>query len=293
MARYCLIRGFATKIPQRRGFFFVIIKIDCHYWYHSYAPCPGRTVPGRRVAGGKQKGANLMRKVLVIEDDPAMQELLKLYLSREGYEVLAAFDGETGLAMAVKEDPDLVILDIMLPGADGWEVCKKIRQTSYVPVIMVTAKGEEVDRILGLELGADDYITKPFSPRELMARIKAMFRRIETLTELQREKANQNRISFDGLTIEGDLRRVTLDGTELQLTPKEFDLLWFLAEHPGRVFTREELLEQVWGYSYLGDGRIVDTLVKRLRRKLKPGGKDQLIATVWGVGYKFQPGGTK
>lgn len=120
-----------------------------------------------------------------------------------------------------------------------------------------------------------------------------MFRRIETLTELQREQANQNRLSFDGLKIEGDLRRVTLDGTELTLTPKEFDLLWFLAENPGRVFTREQLLEQVWGYSYLGDGRTVDTLVKRLRKKLKPGGKDQLIATVWGVGYKFQPGGAK
>jgi two-component system response regulator ResD len=249
--------------------------------------------PGSPSWVGKQKGAKGMRKVLVIEDDPAMQELLRLYLSREGYAVMAAFDGETGLAMAAREDPDLVLLDIMLPGADGWEVCKKIRQVSYVPVIMVTAKGEEIDRILGLELGADDYITKPFSPRELVARIKAMFRRIETLTELQREQANQNRLSFDGLKIEGDLRRVTLDGTELTLTPKEFDLLWFLAENPGRVFTREQLLEQVWGYSYLGDGRTVDTLVKRLRKKLKPGGKDQLIATVWGVGYKFQPGGAK
>ena len=234
-----------------------------------------------------------MRKVLVIEDDPAMQELLELYLSREGYEVLAALDGETGLEMAAKENPDLVLLDIMLPGTDGWEVCKRIRQTSYVPVIMVTAKGEEIDRILGLELGADDYVTKPFSPRELVARIRAMFRRIETLSELQREKAGQNRLSFDGLKIEGDLRRVTLHGTELSLTPKEFDLLWFLAENPGRVFTREQLLEQVWGYSYMGDGRTVDTLVKRLRKKLKPGGKDHLIATVWGVGYKFEPGGAK
>src|SRR5690554_1192176 len=158
-----------------------------------------------------------MRKVLVIEDDQAMQELLNLYLLREGYEVIAALDGETGIEMADKDNPDLIILDIMLPGTDGWEVCKKIRQTSYIPIIMVTAKGEEVDRILGLELGADDYVTKPFSPRELVARIKAMFRRIEILTELQREQANQNHLSYDGLKIEGDLRRVTLDGTELAL----------------------------------------------------------------------------
>jgi len=235
-----------------------------------------------------------MRKVLVIEDDQAMQELLNLYLLREGYEVIAALDGETGIEMADKDNPDLIILDIMLPGTDGWEVCKKIRQTSYIPIIMVTAKGEEVDRILGLELGADDYVTKPFSPRELVARIKAMFRRMEILNEMQREKENQNRLSFAGLRIEGDLRRVTLHGTELSLTPKEFDLLWFLAENPERVFSREQLLEQVWGYSYLGDGRTVDTLVKRLRRKLKlGGGEENMIGTVWGVGYKFQPGGEK
>src|SRR5690554_4541447 len=232
-----------------------------------------------------------MYRVLVIEDDLSMRELLELYLRREGYEIITASTGVEGVEMALSEKPDLILLDIMLPGIDGWEVCRRIRNSFYVPIIMITAKGEEVDRILGLELGADDYITKPFSPRELMARIKAMFRRIEILTKSAPGEEQTRRLVYNGLEIDHELHCVILENEdELVLTPKEFDLLWVMAANSGKVFTREELLEQIWGYDYLGGGRTVDTLVKRLRKKLDQYGRNY-IKTVWGVGYKFEDEG--
>jgi len=232
-----------------------------------------------------------MYRVLVIEDDLSMRELLELYLRREGYEIITASTGVEGVEMALSEKPDLILLDIMLPGIDGWEVCRRIRNSFYVPIIMITAKGEEVDRILGLELGADDYITKPFSPRELMARIKAMFRRIEILTKPAPGEEKSRRLVYNGLEIDHELHCVILENEdELVLTPKEFDLLWVMAANSGKVFTREELLEQIWGYDYLGGGRTVDTLVKRLRKKLDQYGRNY-IKTVWGVGYRFEDEG--
>ena len=220
--------------------------------------------------------------ILVVEDEEHVRELVSVYLRKEGYRVETAEDGEKALAMVRSSVPDLILLDLMLPKLDGWTVCREIRKTMTVPIIMLTARGEESDRVLGLELGADDYITKPFSPREMVARVKAVLRR------LKNAGGKNDVLHFPGLSIDRDACRVEAGGKEVQLTPKEFDLLWFLASHPRRVYSREQILEQVWGYEYPGDSRTVDTHIKRLREKLKtPEGKS-CIATVWGKGYRFE-----
>ncbi|MEW6547704.1 MAG: response regulator transcription factor [Bacillota bacterium] len=223
--------------------------------------------------------------ILVVEDEPKIREIVRAYLQRDGFSVEEAEDGEEALRKAKEVSPQLVILDLMLPGVDGWEVCRQIRRTSDVPIIMLTARGEEADRVAGLELGADDYVPKPFSPRELVARVKAVLRR----TRPEREKGQV--LQYGDLVIDLACRSVVCRGCEVSLTPREFDLLWFLAKSPGRVFTRETLLQQVWGYEYLGDTRTVDAHVKNLREKLGPVG-GQFIRTVWGVGYKFEARGT-
>ena len=219
---------------------------------------------------------------MVVEDEEPVRELVSMYLRKEGFRVEAAGDGEQALTMARSFAPDLILLDLMLPKLDGWAVCKEIRKTASVPIIMLTARGEELDRVLGLELGADDYICKPFSPREMVARVKAVLRRTKQTGE-------QNTVlSYPGLLIDYSASRVEVEGEEMQLTPKEFELLWFLASHPRRVYSREQLLEHVWGYAYPGDPRTVDTHVKRLREKLKS--VRNYIFTVWGKGYRFETG---
>ncbi len=225
-----------------------------------------------------------MLKILVIDDEDNVCEVVRLYLTKEGYDVLKAHDGLEGLQKVKKEKPDFIILDIMLPEMSGWEVCRRIRETYDVPIIMLTAKGDEVDRIMGLEMGADDYITKPFSPGELVARVRAILRRAQGDAKLENEQ-----LMFRNLHIDSSKRKALFNNKELILTPKEFDLLWFLANNPGRVFNREEILEKVWGYEYFGDGRTVDAHIKRLRKKLEDNpDSPQFIHTIWGVGYKFE-----
>jgi len=220
--------------------------------------------------------------ILVVEDEEPVRELLRLYLEKEGYEVLAARDGEEALEKAASEMPDLVLLDIMLPKLDGWTVCREIRRKCSVPVIMLTAKGEESDKILGLEIGADDYVTKPFSPREVVARVKAVLKR--ALQAEQRQEA----VAVGGLIVNESTREAVVDGSPVMLRPKEFDLLLLFARNPGRVFSRDELLRHVWGYDYLGDQRTVDTHIKRLRKKLREHNCRHHIRTVWGRGYRFE-----
>lgn len=222
-------------------------------------------------------------KILVVDDEPLVQDLIRLYLEKEGFQVEKAWDGEEALAKLHATNPDLIILDIMLPKMDGWAVCKEIRKTSTTPIIMLTAKGEEFDRVLGLELGADDYVCKPFSPIELVARIKAVLRRSALAGQ-----AHSKILNYPGLTINYDSHWVEVDGGKVTLAPKEFELLWFLASHPGRLYSREQLLQYVWDYDYVGDPRTVDTHIKRLREKLEAGAKQRYIRTVWGLGYKFE-----
>ena len=222
--------------------------------------------------------------ILIADDDPVVHESLGLYLGSEGYEHQSAYDGQQALEMCESLHPDMMVLDLMMPKVSGIDVCRQIRQTSSLPIIMLTAKGEEIDRILGLELGADDYIVKPFDMKELVARIKAVLRRFQ-----QPEAADQKELSFPGLTVNIGQYTVNFMGRELEMPPKELELLHYLASHPNQVFTREQLLEQVWGYDYFGDSRTVDVHVKRLREKLEGG--EQMgwqIKTVWGVGYKFE-----
>ena len=222
----------------------------------------------------------MAKTILVIEDDKNISDLLQMYLKREGYEVFAAYDGGEGVSMFSQVKPDLVLLDLMLPVLDGWGVCRAIRQQGQTPVIMLTAKGDTGERVRGLELGADDYIAKPFDSNELVARIKAVLRRFAPATESERT------ITLPDLTISLENYSVTLDGEQLEMPPKEIELLYFLASHSGRVFTREQLLEQVWGFDFFGDSRTVDVHVKRIREKLGERENWQL-RTVWGVGYKF------
>lgn len=221
--------------------------------------------------------------ILVVDDEALVQDLIRLYLEKEGFRVEEAWDGEEALAKQRAVSPDLVILDIMLPKMDGWAVCREIRKTTTTPIIMLTAKGEEFDRVLGLELGADDYMCKPFSPIELVARIKAVLRR-----SVQAGQAFSKVLSYPGMIVDYNSHRVEVDGREVALAPKEFELLWFLAGHPGRLYSREQLLQNVWDYDYLGDPRTVDTHIKRLREKLEAGAKKRYIKTVWGLGYKFE-----
>jgi two-component system response regulator ResD len=223
------------------------------------------------------------RKVLVVDDEESVRELIELYLKKEGFQVIQARDGKEALRLNGEHHPDLMILDLMLPALDGWEVCRQIRSTSKVPIIMLTARTEEVDRIVGLELGADDYVVKPFSPRELVARVKAILRRGTSAAE------ESEVLSFPGLRIDRIQHRVEVDGDEVHLTPTEFRLLWCLASRPARVFSRAELLDRIWGYDSESDARTVDVHIKRLRQKTRAADSKQFsITTVWGLGYKFE-----
>ena len=225
--------------------------------------------------------------ILLIEDDPDIADLLALHLRDEGHEVDAVDDGDEGLDRALNGDYDLIVLDIMLPGTDGFDICRRLRQEKQAtPILMVTAKTEEIDKVLGLELGADDYITKPFSIREVLARVKAIFRRIEVDQEVQH--GDEERIEFDGLVIEPPKRRVTVGDEPVDLTSKEYDLLLLFARHPGRAYSRDELLDEVWGYQYSGYSHTVNTHINRLRKKIEPNPSEpQYVKTVWGVGYRF------
>lgn len=222
-------------------------------------------------------------KVLVVDDDRNVLELVKLYGEREGFEVIGINDSESVLPAFDRENPDVVILDIMLPGKDGLTLCRNLRGIRMIPIIMLTAKGEEADRVLGLEMGADDYVSKPFSPRELVARIKAVLRRTQTF-----DMGVNWKLKYPGLEIQADTRSVLINGEKTEVTPREFDLLYHLAQNPRRVFTREELLTTVWGYDYFGEQRTVDVHIRRLRTKLAPLSYEYLT-TVWGVGYQFTP----
>ncbi|HRE46704.1 MAG TPA: response regulator transcription factor [Aggregatilineales bacterium] len=229
----------------------------------------------------------MAQRILVVEDEPGVSNLLAYNLRKAHYEVELAVDGRQALAMVRSAMPDLIVLDLMLPEMDGLEVCREIRRTSHVPIIILTAQGEEIDRVVGLELGADDYVCKPFSVRELLARIKAVLRRLPDLPQASSQPPAA--VSVQGtLRLDAERREVFLGDTLLDLSKLEFDLLHWLLMHPGRVFTREELLEQIWGYAYTGDTRTVDSSIKRLRSKLRAADPrvDYLVA-VRGIGYKF------
>ena len=224
----------------------------------------------------------MARKILVVEDDHNISDLIRMYLEKEGFEVHAAFDGGTAVEMFRSLQPDMVLLDIMLPVLDGWGVCARIRESSRTPIIMITAKSEVFDRIQGLEMGADDYIVKPFEMKELIARINAVLRRTEIPDDTKK------RLSFDKLVIDLDSYELTVNGEKVDTPPKELELLYHLASTPNRVYTRNQLLDEVWGFDYFGDSRTVDVHIKRLREKLE-GLSDQWgLRTVWGVGYKFE-----
>lgn len=222
------------------------------------------------------------RKILVVDDEDNVSELLKLYLEAEDFAVQIAADGLKALSIANQFQPDLIILDIMLPYKDGWQVAKELRQTMDTPIIMLSAKGEESDKILGLNLGGDDYVTKPFSPGEIIARIKAILRRSKS------EESTNKFLQFPNLLIDLSKYEVMVAGTKIITTPKEVELLWLLSNNPGHVFTRDHLLDKIWGYAYLGDTRTVDTHIKRLRRKIENCQPYTYLQTVWGVGYKFE-----
>ncbi len=232
-------------------------------------------------------GDNTPKKILIIEDEVSISDIIKFNLQKEGYECTAAYDGQDGLDKALSGDFDLILLDVMLPRLDGFEVCKRVREVSNVPILMVTAKEEEVDKVLGLELGADDYITKPFGMRELIARIKANIRRTDKLVEKGKESSDVKR--FGSLEIDMNRYQVKKNGEALDLTLREFELLKYLAEREERVFSREQLLEEVWGYEYYGDIRTVDVTVRRLREKLEDDPSDpKYILTRRGIGYYFR-----
>jgi two-component system response regulator ResD len=231
-----------------------------------------------------------VHRILVVDDEERIRRLLKMYLEKEGYYIEEAEDGETALRIASSNDFDLILLDVMLPGIDGIEVCSRLRQIKATPVIMLTAKGEEMNRVQGFEVGADDYVVKPFSPREVIYRVKAILRRSSATAYLTKEANSSNNIVFPHLVIEHDAHRVSAGSQEVSLTPKEYELLHYLAVSPDKVFSREELLKDVWNYEFFGDLRTVDTHVKRLREKLNKVSPEaaSMITTVWGVGYKLE-----
>ena len=228
----------------------------------------------------------MSNKILVVDDDLNICELLKLYLENEGYTAFVANDGQAAVDTFAAKNPDLVLLDIMLPGMDGLKVCREIRKTSSVPIIMLTAKGETFDKVLGLELGADDYVTKPFDAKEVMARIKAVLRRSkgESGTAAQEKKT----VSYDKLEINIENYEMKVNGVVVDTPPKELELIYHFASNPNRVYTRDQLLDEVWGFDYYGDSRTVDVHVKRLREKLEGVSDKWSLKTVWGVGYKFE-----
>ena len=221
--------------------------------------------------------------ILLIEDDRNISELLQLYLNKEGYRVTAAYDGKQGLEMFRALQPDLILLDVMMPVMNGWDTCRAIRAESQVPIIMLTAKSETDDKVMGLKSGADDYITKPFEMREVLARIEAILRRTVSVRTV-----NANRLVFDRLVIDMDAFELIIDGKKVDAPPKEMELLHYLASTPNRVYTRNQLLDEVWGFDYFGDSRTVDVHVKRLREKLENVSDTWSLKTVWGVGYKFE-----
>ncbi|MCL2696111.1 MAG: response regulator transcription factor [Clostridiales bacterium] len=223
------------------------------------------------------------QKILIADDDPIVHESLRIYLQAEGFAVADVYDGLAALE-ALGDGVALCVLDVMMPGKTGIEVCREVRKTSQVPIVMLTAKGEEVDRIVGLELGADDYIVKPFSPREVVARIKAILRRVEN----QKAEGEKNSVQLNGLNIDLNSYTVQLRGETVVCTPKEIEILFLLASHPGQVFTRDTLLSRVWGYDFAGETRTVDTHIKRIRAKMDSDGLGWTIKTIYGVGYKLE-----
>jgi DNA-binding response OmpR family regulator len=223
--------------------------------------------------------ANQGQTVLVVEDETSIASFVALYLKNAGYRIQTVGTGREALERVAAEKPDLIVLDLMLPDVDGLEVCRRVRQSSEIPILMLTARDEDVDKIIGLEVGADDYLTKPFNPRELVARVKSILRR----SVPERREVQTKQIKHGDLEIDVGRREVLVSGQEVQLAPKEFDLLWELLDHKGLVLTRDQLLERVWGYTFAGDTRTVDVHVRQLRRKL---GEASPIVTVWGVGYK-------
>ena len=241
----------------------------------------------------------MTQKILLIEDEDGIIHLLNLYLRDAGYEVVAAKDGADGLALHARVHPDLVILDIMLPALDGFEVCRRIRAWSKTPILMLTARGDEDDRIQGLDSGADDYLVKPFSPRELVSRVRAILRRVDSNDKREGQPGeggnanvpgtnNRSLLRFPDMTIDLLARRVEVNHAEVMLTPTEFDLLALLAQSPDRVYTREMLMNKIWGYDYYGDGHIIDVHISALRKKIEANSEYRYIKTVWRVGYKFE-----
>ncbi len=228
-------------------------------------------------------------KILVVDDEKNICDLLRLYLEKEGYSVVMAHTGIDAVNMFNAENPDLVLLDIMLPQLDGWQVCREIRKTSEKPIIMLTAKDEVFDKVLGLELGADDYMTKPFDTKELVARIKAVLRRTTQVKEAETVKE----VRYDKLTVNLSNYELIVDGVSVDAPPKELELIYHLASNPDRVFTRDQLLDDVWGFDYYGDSRTVDVHIKRLRDKLKGVSEEWELRTIWSVGYKFETHGKK
>lgn len=222
------------------------------------------------------------KKILIVDDDKNICELLRIYIEKEGFDTFIAHDGKTALEIFSNESISLVILDIMLPEIDGWQVCRKIREKSKCPIIMLTAKGEVFDKILGLELGADDYVVKPFESKEIVARIKAILRRTEI------EEKGPEILTYDDLTINTEKYELKLNNKKIYLSPKEMELISFLASNPNKVFTRNQILDKIWGFDYYGDTRTVDVHVKRLRSKLNSNSTKWALKTIWGVGYEFE-----
>ncbi|WP_048602176.1 response regulator transcription factor [Rubeoparvulum massiliense] len=229
-------------------------------------------------------------KILVVDDEERIRRLLRMYLERENYAIDEAEDGESALQMALDNDYDLILLDLMLPGMDGIEVCEALRLKKSTPIIMLTARGEEANRVQGFEVGTDDYVIKPFSPREVVYRVKALLRRSSATAFLNTEMSTKSEIVFSQLTINHDAHQVLVNDVEINLTPKEYDLLYYLAQSPDKVFTREQLLKDVWHYEFFGDLRTVDTHIKRLREKLNRHSPEaaNMIKTIWGIGYKLE-----
>ena len=224
------------------------------------------------------------KTVLIVDDEVNICELIRLYVEKEGYKAVVAYDGNQAIEKFKKSSPDIVLLDIMLPAKDGWQVCREIRSIDNTPIIMLTAKGEIFDKVLGLELGADDYIVKPFEPKELLARMKAVLRRsaVSTTDEIEDE------LIFEGLKINQSTYEVYLGDKKIEMPPKEFELLYFLAKNTNRVYTRDQLLDEIWGYEFFGDSRTVDVHIKRIREKIDNTDYGWSLKTVWGVGYKFE-----
>ncbi len=225
-------------------------------------------------------------KILVVDDDKNICELLRLYLEKEGYKASLAFDGKEGMEKFKTENPDLILLDVMMPNMDGWQVCREIRKTSECPIIMLTAKSETIDKVLGLELGADDYVVKPFDAKEVVARIKAILRRTTKVEDI--DTTPRKVVNFSNLSINLESYELKVGGVIVDTPPKELELLYHLASNPNRVYTRDQLLDEVWGFEYYGDSRTVDVHVKRLREKLEGVCEEWSLKTVWGVGYKFE-----